>query len=780
MTTFEVGRVAEIDKDNATHSTHVGQFLCVTSVSSDKKKADVEIFDSEADALAKAADVLGTGTGVGATACVKKLSQVARATISNLTSKVDDAMAPAPPPPSPYHGKVVKDMSVPLLSASGAYQGVAIVDVTVSHVSGAFAYEFMHSGTRYNLVTDEAQVKAALGLTPPTTYPVKLSPVLNGPVLIAALKQCAGSKTLADANEVCASELSDVLCAAGIISTGDVDHTTVDGRLQLTGVATIVKSTLAGTTLAPGLAPGAIGDAVKQAMAALRGAARPPPPPPTPHANADAWQDTLDDFAVPRQCKMMAKLAVSEDAFRKFLADSVSITVKASLLAWAQGYVKAQLGALERMLNKAANHGVDLTGLGRAKSMSGAQLMGELTNMQMAIEDDGGRSGIGNGNLEQSEGQRVPSGTSIWSELSSTSAGMDETERRERQVLRADMEKLAASKDGMASLQELDDLRQGGDMPLMMKQISELENASLKRLIHSAGDVSTALAGLRDARPLDMLVNLRSALERRIERCLYGDKDLPAERVTKAIRAIRLGNLSQLKLLHVLDRDDCGTATEPLKQLEKLGGDGAAVLSQAIGRISTIVQLSHPTISYPAMLFFNKLASRITALHNRGATWSNLGTWLSKIMRLVARPQRSFSFGERSAGGLLMDIELITQVSEYNEDIEDAIRNNSRGGASQEGAPNAQLRGDKDDDMKRLKRRATLAEQALAQERKKNGRQDDEADAKQPASNKRPKKGSKEMDDWNDNNKIGGKPRCWDDGNGGCKRGAKCHFPHKK
>ena len=612
--------------------------------------------------------------------------------------------------------------------------------------------------------TDEEQVKAVLGLTPPTTYPVKLSPVLNGPELIAALKQCAGSKTLADANEVCAGELSDVLCTAGVISAGDVDHTTSDGRLHLVGVATVVKSSLKNTTLAAGLAtPSAIGDAVKQAMAALRGAARPPPPPPPP-PNADAWQDKLDDFAVPQKCKMLAKLALSEDAFRQFLVDSTSLTVKSSLLSWAKGYVKAQLGALERMLNKAANNGVDLTGLGRPKSMTSAQLMGELTSMQMAIED-GGDIGSGNGSTMPQDALPAANGSSIWSELSNTNTtAMDETARRERQTLRADMEKLAASKDGMASLAELDDLRQGGDMALMMKQIAELESPSLKRLIHSAGDVSTALAGLRDARPLDMLVNLRSALERRIERCLYGDKELPAERVTKAIRAIRLGNLSQLKLLHVLDHDDCGTATEPLKQLEKLGGDGMALLSQAIGRVSTIVQLSHPAISYPAMLFFNKLTSRITALHNRGATWSDLGTWLSKIIRLVARPQRSFSFGERSTGGLLMDIELITQTSIYNEDMEDAIRNNGKRGSSQDGRQNAQWRDDSGEELKRARRRATQAEQALADEHKKKQRKlnedaEPELDEVKPTGSKRPKKGSAEMKQWNDNHKVDDKPQ---------------------
>ena len=553
---------------------------------------------------------------------VKSLSQVTRATVANITSKVADAMAPPPPPPSPYHGKVAKALSVPLF-VGGIFQGVATVDATVSHVGGVFEFEFEHGGTTHKVSTNEAQVKAALGSATPATVPMKLHGALAGPELIAALKKCDGSKTLAGADEVCAAELSALLCGAGIITSGAIDHSTADGQLQLAGAAAAVRSTVATLTLAAGLTPSAIGDTIKAAMAIHR---LPPPPPPPLISATEPWRTELDGFPVPEQCKLLAQLASSESEFRQLLVDSVDITVKSSLQAWAQGSIKAQMGALERLLRKAAKSS-DLTGLGSPRSMNCAALRGELINMQMNIEDD--ETAVSN-DRRKAPDEQLANGRSIWSELSGTNNdSVDETARRERQVLRADMEKLATSKDGMASLAELDELREGGDVTLMMKQISELENPSLKRLIHSAGDVSTALAGMRDPRPLDMLVNIRSALERRIERVLYGDKELPAERVTKAIRMIRLGNLSQLKLLHVLDKDDCGTAESPLKQLDKLGSEAGAVLNQALQRVSTIAQLAHPAISAPAMLFFNKLVARMAALRRRGASWDDLGKWLS-------------------------------------------------------------------------------------------------------------------------------------------------------
>ena len=42
----------------------------------------------------------------------------------------------------------------------------------------------------------------------------------------------------------------------------------------------------------------------------------------------------------------------------------------------------------------------------------------------------------------------------------------------------------------------------------------------------------------------------------------------------------------------------------------------------------------------------------------------------------------------------------------------------------------------------------------------------------------RPDAGSDEMKAWNENNQVKGKPRCWNDGNGGCSRGKNCRFAH--
>ena len=52
---FQLGKLVEIDKDNATHGTRVGQFLVVLGVSPDKLKADFAVFDTKEDAEAAGA-----------------------------------------------------------------------------------------------------------------------------------------------------------------------------------------------------------------------------------------------------------------------------------------------------------------------------------------------------------------------------------------------------------------------------------------------------------------------------------------------------------------------------------------------------------------------------------------------------------------------------------------------------------------------------------------------------------------------------------------------------
>ena len=65
ITDFNIGAIAKVDRDNRTHKTLDGQYIVVVHTSDNNKKADIEVFDNEEDAKKVAADVLGTGAGIG-------------------------------------------------------------------------------------------------------------------------------------------------------------------------------------------------------------------------------------------------------------------------------------------------------------------------------------------------------------------------------------------------------------------------------------------------------------------------------------------------------------------------------------------------------------------------------------------------------------------------------------------------------------------------------------------------------------------------------------------
>ena len=788
-TQFDTGAIAKIDKNNRTHGTKNGQWLVIVKTSNGDKKAEVHIFNDEGDAKATQAHVKGTGAGVGALPKpVKVLNNATKTIVGNVTSNVDNVMKVVGVAPSPYDGKTVKGVTLPIM-VGGIFQGTTVTDAKIEHSGSSFAFVFSHGGNVIKVPASEDDIKLKLGMTPVATYAVKMTEAICGKALIQALKLCPGSKSISAADEVCAKELEQLLVAAGIVQQGLLDFADPNERAQLAAMAAAVKTKAEAATAITASTPQAIGAhlaAVGGSGGGVGGS--------NGNGNngngaaADKWRTELDGAPVPEQLKVLAALAKTEQDFRDMLTASVDITIdKAKHAQWAATSVKAQMGALERLLRNVKNK-IDLTGIGSKGAMTCDALKNELINIKMVADGDDDDEATAAASSSDRR-RETKMGGSIWNEHNGEpKSGVSETQRRERQVLRSDMEKLAESTDGMETLEELNELRENGDANLLIKKVSELEDEPLKRLIHSSGDVSMALQGMRDPRPLDMVVNLRSALERRIERSLFGDKEAPSERVTTAIKNIRLGNLAQLKLLHVLDKDDCGSEEDPLKQMKNMNETEAlASLNEALQRICAIVQLAHPASSMSAILFFNKLVKRIGRLKSRGASWPALSEWLSSIFRLVARPQRSYSFGERKSGGLLLDAELITQTSEYNEKLEDRIRMKDQVSIN----PNAKKRelgSDTKDDEPPLSR-----SQRQRQRKKAKTHNDTAAPAKaaataaaaeeeddSPPAGMMPAKGSKERKEWNNANKINGKPRCWYDGNGGCSRGESCPFPHKK
>ena len=103
--------------ERSTHAISDGQWLVVTATSGAGKKADLRVFDSEADADQECSFVLGNAaaTAVRPTP-VKTLSMVTKATATNVCHDVDQIVVAAPPPPSPYDGKVARGMTLPVLA----------------------------------------------------------------------------------------------------------------------------------------------------------------------------------------------------------------------------------------------------------------------------------------------------------------------------------------------------------------------------------------------------------------------------------------------------------------------------------------------------------------------------------------------------------------------------------------------------------------------------------------------------------------------------------------
>ena len=812
------GSVVEVVTSHRGTGIKEGQFLVIVHVGMDNKSAHVRIFDDKDEADTCAENALGGSNTEPAFQL--EYTDMTRTVLSNvLGTAFEEVLVPLP---SEYDGKSVEGIDLPILDGHGVFMGVERVDAVIREVDGALSFEFTHNGTEYNVPTNENACKEALGLNLPEIYPTVFLPSLLGVALSSHLKCMTASRAL-PANQLCAGELHDLLVAAGILSSGLLNP--ANEAAQLVGLACSLKQAAPKVVTSVGMLPAAIGALFLAEFARLAGVGASPDSglgpgnrPPgsatggtTSHPPSASWLDGIgESYVLARSLAALAKDAVT---WREFLASSCELTCKPTSVAWAvSSGSRAQIGALERTLRSAQQTSISVRAVAPPLSASVSDLKGILFEIVEAQQttDTGvtpGEGGVSDGDRRS----RLYPG-SIWSQFGSgPPTSITDTEMRERQCLRSDMEAVAAG----AILEQLNDLnkmREAND-PMLTEAVSAVTSVPLKRLITSGGDISSALAGMLDSRPLDMLMNLRSALERRVERVLFGDNEVPSERVTAVIRAIRTGKLGKLRLLHAIDVADCGTAEEPLKQLPSLGAAAMDTLSRALSRVCAITQLCHPSLGASAIIFFAKLQDKIARNRARGAEWSHLGTWLAKVLKMVARPQRAYSFGEGSTGGLNLRLAFFSDPSEFNDAMSDHIQEMvaSHASTSQNASTGHKTQGgggSESDKLKAANKRAAAAEQALGAARnggnpavklakkEKGGKgkkpreakgaallelDSNDTDLEQIDVGKRPAAGSEEMKAWNAEHLTDGKPQCWTHFNGGnCALGTKCRFAHVK
>ena len=246
-----------------------------------------------------------------------------------------------------------------------------------------------------------------------------------------------------------------------------------------------------------------------------------------------------------------------------------------------------------------------------------------------------------------------------------------EHERRERIRLRFDADAVQSDASLVVSLNQLDLLTSSETASALHAAVGKLTSTSLERLITTGADIEKALAGMEPGFVLKV-ARVRNAIERRIERAICRT-DEASERVIKAMRCVRVGDLSQLKLLNLVDLDDSGTDADPLAGFRSLSaGNATRVLGSVTERMTRVILIDTPEHAPAAHDFIGELRDSITTAIADGVSWSDASTYYRAMVRKASQSARLYALGERSVRGATFDISYIETPSKASKAFEDA------------------------------------------------------------------------------------------------------------
>ena len=154
----------------------------------------------------------------------------------------------------------------------------------------------------------------------------------------------------------------------------------------------------------------------------------------------------------------------------------------------------------------------------------------------------------------------------------------------ERLAMQSAYKAVTSSQELRNQLSEINRVRIGGNPDLLQAAINKLEDPFLTRLLHGSADLHRTLEGVADPNPLELLTHIRKSANSRVASYVIGPGKVPTERQQKFIALVRSGRLDALKLMHIRDKEDCGTKEDPLKQLVHDRGKSNGALAGRHGR----------------------------------------------------------------------------------------------------------------------------------------------------------------------------------------------------
>lgn len=362
---------------------------------------------------------------------------------------------------------------------------------------------------------------------------------------------------------------------------------------------------------------------------------------------------------------------------------------------------------------------------------------------------------------------------------------VSETDKRSLNQLRLDADYISRTPSAMLILEKLIGIKNLNDPEMLNDAVLNITNEQILRLIHTELDVSAALKGGHESLSAS-LFNLRGVLERRLELAVLGDRRsaIPqSDRLVRAFRAVKRGKLSQVRLFHTIDKDDSGTAEQPLKQLHSIQDRAKAVvlLGEAFNRLRDILSVAFPKSLSRLMRFLPLLFERISKLILLSVPWAKVNKYLRTIFVLMSSraSKNDLSQISWSDAGPEYNESWLTDTSEFHDDMIEAIMD-AKVEAGKPGQDKSKRQVDTTGDDKKSKKLKTTT------------------DGKKPAGGNKlvwvqkgepllpeangkfksvPGRGHQILIDWNKKN--GAVRKCWAHANfeGGCPH-ASCTQPH--
>ena len=492
---FALGAVVPA-KPNRAKGIGAGQFIVVQKVLDPNKAADLMLLPSKEDADAVAAHVKA-GYGDGPTKAAHDDAMENRIPAPALlkfdirrlqdVSTLWRSMLEAAPavdrdaPPEPLVGTKVT-IELPIFDG-GAFVSMHKADCTVRAVVTAGAvytvsYDYKGEERRVDVRKEqiEAAVAAADDAAEPEPIPVELPGEATRSLAFRLVKNLPVSASLDGADTVDARELVETLKAAGLVESR-VDGADANVRdIALRSIAALDSMAKLGDTPGrswPNLQASRLGAALKSCSVKAAAEASPPKP-------ASAAQH-------PR-VEAMHKLAESEEAWERFLASSVSVTVSNDRHGReVEKSLYMQKGALEDYLRRSGVSGdvETLDSLDGDVSWSAEQLL-EYILITCTIHSAG-----------ETHGERDKGVTKI--NFTSPDLTGSSEERRMRLALQQSFESVEKSSEKIAALQKLNSMTDASEATALL-MATKAAGEDLRRLVTSELDVEKALQGDTTAR----------------------------------------------------------------------------------------------------------------------------------------------------------------------------------------------------------------------------------------------------------------------------------------